>query len=424
MAKQGRPKLRLSGQGGPDLGQGPASGSLGRDFMERLADLITDNAEQKEFVEALSRVAKLGERVLRPHPHKFRWPQSYEARDWIVGPLQRGPLASSIEYGAGSFFFQEAFAHEVAGMIPLDSPDEKRSQGRDSEVYNPLVLDRCAAPGAKSTALLERLDGRGWVVACDVDRRRLATLDALVARSGYVNVSLHRMGEWQGPRECFDVVLLDVPCSGETLFAKRSEQRSDVYHSEVRRFTHEQRRLLDESACLVKPGGSLVYATCTYNRDENEAIVHGFLSSHPEWSVQREIRRWPHRDHIPGGYAALLKRQGQAERYAPSEITALVDKIPHCFRRGMMTPTGMDWYAAAMNHSWETVSDSKEAEIFVGDVELDVVQAKAYLNGQAIAGEFPLRGMCRVRHRDLVLGPAKAVAGRLNNLLPRALRES
>jgi hypothetical protein len=106
---------------------------------------------------------------------------------------------------------------------------------------------------------------------------------------------------------CFDAVLVDAPCSGESLFAKRSDDRSDVSDGEVKRCSKRQKKILDSAVVLLRGGGRILYSTCTYSKEENEEVVQDFLKRYPYFQLVKEQRRWPHQDQVVGGYCALLQ---------------------------------------------------------------------------------------------------------------------
>jgi 16S rRNA C967 or C1407 C5-methylase (RsmB/RsmF family) len=307
--------------------------------------------------------------------------------------------------GAGLGFLQEAGAMEAVEML---APREGER-----------VLDLCAAPGAKSTQIGECLAGRGWLVANDPQRARAAKLDALLARHGIANVSVHSTDPERLARvlpAAFDAILVDAPCSGESLFAKRKEQRSDVRDSEVSACARRQKSILASAAAMLAPGGRILYSTCTYSREENEDVVEDFLARAGNFRLERSQRRWPHKDGVAGGFAALLVNGDAAASRAAGAPTTEEGLI----RRGFDVWDGnRDEYAAAMART--------ERVDFAASLELEEAAAREYLTGAAVPlaeGDARVRGagLSRVLWKGEPIGAAKIVAGRANNFLPKILR--
>lgn len=203
---------------------------------------------------------------------------------------------------AGIIYIQEASAMEV--VTHLDVKPGMR------------VLDLCAAPGGKSTQILDELQGEGFLVVNEFNRERAKKCDSMIARWGYLNVAITSMDSKNCKnyfKETFDRVLVDAPCSSESYFAKRKEKRKDVSSSENLRMSELQFELLQDAYECLKPGGQLIYSTCTYSKTENEEVVQRLLheqsQNHFLPKLIKEQRRWPHRDHVPGGYFAVIKKQ-------------------------------------------------------------------------------------------------------------------
>jgi len=183
------------------------------------------------------------------------------------------------------------------------------------------ILDACAAPGGKST-LLADLGPEAHVFAAELSPPRLATLAGLVARWGAANV--HPLGadaRRLALRRPMNAVLLDAPCSGLGTLGRHPDIRWRAGAADLDRQARRQRELLEGVAPLVAPGGSLVYATCSLEPEENDGVVDPFLEAHPEFTIAprpawadafadgRFLRTLPERDGGDGFFAApLVKR--------------------------------------------------------------------------------------------------------------------
>ena len=176
--------------------------------------------------------------------------------------LSRHPLFSE-----GILYFQN-LSSLVPALILAPKPGER-------------VLDLCAAPGSKTTQIAAMMEGRGTLVAVEAVKARFYKLKTVCGLLGANNVSLkltdgryYRMPE-EGP---FDKVLVDAPCSSEGRF-RTFEPESYAYWSprKIREMAHKQKGLLLNASRLVKPGGELLYSTCTFAPEENEGVVDWFL---------------------------------------------------------------------------------------------------------------------------------------------------
>ena len=171
-----------------------------------------------------------------------------------------------------------------------------------------LVADLCAAPGGKSLVLAELLDNQGILYSCDASEQRLRRLRENL--SGFTNVRIEKQNA-ERPKLAsgsLDALLLDVPCSNTGVIRRRPDVRWNFAVAELQRLVGEQRRILEGSSALVKPGGRLVYSTCSLEPEENELQVRSFLKRHPDWTLAAEKQLYPTRER-DGAYAALLRRK-------------------------------------------------------------------------------------------------------------------
>jgi len=194
------------------------------------------------------------------------------------------------------------------------------------------VLDLCAGAGGKSLAIAAAMAGRGQVHALDVDRQRLAGLTPRLRRSGADNIQPRALDSLEDRwldkhRGRFDRVLLDVPCTGTGTWRRDPDQRQRINPDRLGRYRATQARLLDRAAPLVKPGGRLVYATCSLLPAEDEDQVERFLAVQPGFARMAVGEIWPRalggtcpvpgpdllltprRHHTDGFFAAVLQRR-------------------------------------------------------------------------------------------------------------------
>jgi 16S rRNA (cytosine967-C5)-methyltransferase len=189
------------------------------------------------------------------------------------------------------------------------------------------IADACAAPGTKTTHLVELMGGRGRVIATDPQANRVKLLQRAAQRLGAASCVEARVGtagtlvgDWGG--RC-DGVLVDAPCSGLGVLRRNPEVKWRRSPDDLRRLAARQREILSDGAALARPGGRLVYATCSLEPEENEAVVFGFLDGHPGWAVDAPasdfpvaadargmIRLQPDVHHTDGFTLVRLRREG------------------------------------------------------------------------------------------------------------------
>jgi 16S rRNA (cytosine967-C5)-methyltransferase len=209
--------------------------------------------------------------------------------------VKRGnPLMTALQ-DEGLFVIQDE-ASQLVGRFAGAKPGER-------------VLDACASPGGKTTAMAAAMDGRGRIVASDVRPRRLELLRQTVARSGAANVAIVQAdaGRRLPFRPVFDRVLLDAPCSGLGTLRRDPDIKWRRREEDLLPMARAQRSMLDHAAEVLVRGGSLIYATCSSEPEENDEVVAGFLGEHSEFESGGEVfRTLPFRDGLEAFFAAML----------------------------------------------------------------------------------------------------------------------
>jgi 16S rRNA (cytosine967-C5)-methyltransferase len=208
------------------------------------------------------------------------------------------PVRSLPGYDAGLFAVQDEAAMRVASAL-APQPGWQ-------------VLDLCAAPGGKATHLAELMGDAGVVMACDPDEARLKTVAELAARLGLKSVRTARVGAEPGegvPEGPFDAALVDVPCSNTGVLGRRPEVRWRLRPSDLDHLADLQARLLGAAAERVRPGGVVVYATCSVEPEENAALVRRVVTERGGLTLEAEEEAVPGRP-ADGGYWARLRKEG------------------------------------------------------------------------------------------------------------------
>lgn len=171
------------------------------------------------------------------------------------------------------------------------------------------ILDLCAAPGGKATALAEALAGQGLVLAHDRDARRLALVQQAVARLRLAPTLQVIEDLGSAPAAC-DAVLVDVPCSNTGVMARRVEVRRRPLLPSLRALVPEQAALLRLAIARTRPGGRVVYSTCSLEPEENRGVVDAVLAEGGRARLERELLTWPQGGSHDGGYFAVLRLYG------------------------------------------------------------------------------------------------------------------
>ena len=175
------------------------------------------------------------------------------------------------------------------------------------------ILDACAAPGGKTTYLAQLMQNRGLIIACDRDRKRLQILKDNIGRLGttIVRAIRHDWARDDPPEEIlsiapFDRVLLDAPCTNTGVMRRRIDVRWRLRPEDFSRMSNEQLTIARAVLCLLKPGGTLVYSTCSLEPEENEQVVRRLLAELPALGLEAERDSLPFRDGFDGAYAAKI----------------------------------------------------------------------------------------------------------------------
>jgi 16S rRNA (cytosine967-C5)-methyltransferase len=174
------------------------------------------------------------------------------------------------------------------------------------------ALDLCASPGGKTVALVARVGPGGHVVASDVRPRRVRLLKATLARTGHTAVPVVQVpagGPLPFRDQAFDFVLVDAPCSGLGTLRRDPDIRWSRQPSDLGRLAASQLTLLLRTAPLVRPGGQLIYATCSSEPDENESVVSAFLADAHQFALDFEHRTNPADDGLEAFYGAVIARK-------------------------------------------------------------------------------------------------------------------
>ena len=423
-------------------------------FLERMKHQLGE--EYDDFLRSLERPRAV---ALRFNPLKGEAPSLPFVRDSVpwepmgfyYDPESRPGL--HVYHEVGVYYLQEASA--MAPVALLDpQPGEK-------------VCDLCAAPGGKTTQIAGRMLGQGFLLCNEINPKRAKILSRNIERMAVPNALVtneHPATLADRFPGFFDRVLVDAPCSGEGMFRKEEAAVTDWSQETVEMCARRQAEILHSAAQMVRPGGRLVYSTCTFAPEEDEMAVEAFLASHPEfapevldtpWFVPVENgghRMWPHKLLGEGHFAAVLKKTaGEEEDVSPApgeklpkEWTAFAKEL------GIRLPPGKA-VSFGQNLFWapEEMPDLKKLKVMRPGLELgevkkgrfepahalalwlkdcgcevsfppDSPEISAYLHGEVLpCGK---QGWCLVKAGDYAIGWGKGDKTQLKNHYPKGLR--
>ncbi len=305
---------------------------LPQEFLQRMEKQLGE--EYPAFLASLERPRAV---ALRFNPLKGQAPAlsftgaqvSWEPAGFYYDPDARPGLHPYHE--AGVYYLQEASAMSAVALLD-PQPGEK-------------ICDLCAAPGGKTTQIAGRMAGMGFLLCNEYNPKRAKILSRNIERMGIANALVtneHPQKLAEKFPGFFDRVLIDAPCSGEGMFRKEEAAVTDWSQETVEMCARRQAEILHSGAALVRPGGRLVYSTCTFAPEENEQTVAAFLRSHPEFvpeaveapwftpAGEGQFRMLPHKLLGEGHFAAVLRRKDGEE----TDITPSAgEKLPNVWQQ-------------------------------------------------------------------------------------------
>jgi len=428
----------------------------------------------KDFEAALSAPSPIS--IRRNSLKDYTWKENYDLVKWNkkgVYLKERPIFTLDPAFHAGAYYVQEASSMFIAEAI------RQLTKVRSDKPLR--VLDLCAAPGGKSTLLLDELPADSFLLCNEVIRNRFQILKYNLIKWGNPSIAASNMDSKQlaSLGEFFDLILVDAPCSGEGLFRKTPEATSEWSLDNVALCTARQKRILAEAFQVLNPGGILLYSTCTYNSKENadnmawaiasDNFQHLTLTLPEDWGIQSSTlgyQFYPHRLDGEGFYLAGLQKLGEPapvrkfksrQSTLPSPISrkerealaVWIKNIEDLFlfkdNKGQIRalPLVHKETFEVLYSKWPFLFYGLELGTFKGKdfvpapslalstvlseevtyIELDRRQALAFLRKDPIEGLENLpKGWLLVRYENLGLGWIKSLGNRINNYYPKEWR--
>ena len=443
--------------------------SLPQAFIDRMAAQLGDElpAFLRTYEEPYHRGIRLN--PLKPVeasrlPEGLSAPVPWEPTGYYL-PLE-SKAGADILHEAGAWYLQEPSAMIPAAVLDVQ-PGER-------------VLDLCAAPGGKTTQNALRMAGQGTIICNEPIRDRARILSRNVERMGVTNALVvsawpeELAALWPG---AFDAIQCDAPCSGEGMFRRHPETRKEWNAESPAGCAKRQGEILDSAAVMLRPGGRLVYSTCTLNQTENEGVVTAFLRRHEDFELTAfelpglsapngMLTIYPHRVRGEGHFVAKLRRRG-AGSVTPWSIPTLPRKeqqLLASLRAALPEGSGANWLRMGASDArgdeielrripelptgglpmvlrcgihLGTVKLSRNGKgkpVFTPDhawavsnlppkvprVDLTADEARRYQHGETV--ETDAQGWVLACFAGIVLGWGKASGGMMKNHYPKGLR--
>lgn len=426
-------------------------------FLARMQQQLGD--EYDEYLRSLQRPRAV---ALRFNPLKgdipvlpfVGEPVPWEPMGYYYDPDSRPGLHPYHE--AGVYYLQEASAMASAALLE-PQPGE-------------IILDLCAAPGGKSTQIAGRMQGKGLLVSNEINQKRAKVLSRNIERLGIGNAVV--TGEAPAALAdrfpgFFHRIMVDAPCSGEGMFRKEEAAITDWSEENVEMCARRQAEILDCAAAMLRPGGRLVYSTCTFAPQEDEEAVEAFLARHPEFETESVnapwfqesrpgmYRLWPHKLLGEGHFAAVLRKMDCREETAdvnpdkpmplPKAFLTFAKELDIALPDGQAVAFGdtLYWIPPQMPalHRLRVLRPGLELGALKKDrfepahalalwlkhckneisLSPESKELAAYLHGEAIP--CTVRGWCLVKAGAYSLGWGKGDGNQLKNHYPKGLRK-
>ena len=335
--------------------------------------------------------------------------------DFILDPLLH----------AGTYYVQEAASMVYESLVGFIL-DRLKSLADGRPI---LAADLCAAPGGKSTAILNALDCNHILVANEIDRKRASILKENLDKWGDPDVIITSSdtSKFAALTDLFDLVAVDAPCSGEGMMRREPIARSQWNPGLVNQCAALQSDILKNAVAALRPGGFLIYSTCTFNDMENEGMVEELISKYdlelvPLDTIGNPRHFYPHRDRCEGLFTALFRKpEGPCNKsyaiHSPEDMVRILKKT------GIyILSAGTEFTTAKGNleipSSRQVLATDYDRERFPS-VEVNLDEARAYLRRDSLRlPEGTPLGYVAITYMGHPLGLVKNIGSRANNLYP------
>lgn len=437
--------------------------SLPIEFANRMKTRLMQ--EYTSYIEALESPAPVSIRI---HPQKITQPLALEKVAWCNQGYylpQRPIFTFDPVFQAGGYYVQEASSMFIGWAV------------QQLKLQSPIIaLDLCAAPGGKSTHLLSILNPTDVLVTNEIIKTRVGVLKENIEKWGYPNciITNNDPQDFENLEGFFDLIIVDAPCSGEGLFRKDSDTIKEWSEAAVELCKNRQQRILTSAIKALKPGGHLIYSTCTHSESENEENVMWMCDVHGLEELQLQppqnsgieestfgYRFYPHKTKGEGFYCAALKKPSgndtqyrqKKQWFSPAiKISESLAQyfVPDSDMAIYETPTGLAFFPYQHFETLNIIADRLKvvkAGTWAGtvikdelipeqglahsivlnqnkweNIQLSFNEAIKYLRKDNISTQLGSNGWKLVKYQEFPLGFLKNLGPRSNNYFPKERR--
>lgn len=325
-----------------------------------------------------------------------------------------------------------------------------------------IILDLCAAPGGKSSHLGILKSNQGIIVSNEISKERALILSSNIERMGFNNIIVtnNEIDDFKNFENTFDKIILDAPCSGSGMFRKESKMKEDWSYSKVTSLASLQKELITKAYQLLKPGGRLVYSTCSFSFEEDEEVIMHLLNNtnaqldeyedHPMYYHSKAnigIHLFPHLFPGEGHYICSIrkpkaeylvnnKKEKDNHKFDDIKKICQVDGFIYNFEniyyllpqyfdfkklkvlRGGLKLGTKEKYGFEIDHAL-----SHYLKTYPNEIELNENEIEAYISGNSL--NLPSKeGILLIKYQGNPIGFGKAIKGRINNKYPKGLRKN
>ena len=355
-------------------------------------------------------------------------------------------LGKSIYHELGCFYIQEPSAMLVSYLL--------------SPKPNELVLDMCAAPGGKSIGASILMENKGLIIANDLARNRAHVLADNVARLGRRNIIVTNNDFsliYSHYLNYFDKIILDAPCSGSGMFRKDEKIISDWSINKVYKFATLQMELILNAYDMLKPGGTMVYSTCSYSYEEDEMVIKDLLENrdatilpipnNDSYYISKDnlgIHLFPYKFNGEGHYICLIKKPGELIKTKFKQNNVLNSLLPEEIKDHSSVKFGEFLFALPGEINYKKLNivqyGVKVGELFNKEVvydyflahslsnfnaqvELSENETLSYLKGEQISKANPYKGNVLLTYKNIPIDFGKSNGTIIKNHYPKYLRK-
>ncbi|MBN3522760.1 RsmB/NOP family class I SAM-dependent RNA methyltransferase [Paenibacillus apiarius] len=308
---------------------------LPQHYIDQMKQLLRQEADA--FLHSYDSQRAYGLRV-----NPVKWERHAAARNLTIRQFQ----LRSVPWCEEGFYYNEhsrpgKHPYHAAGLYYIQEPSAMSAVALLDPQPGEFILDLAAAPGGKSTQIAGRMRGEGVLIANEIHPQRAKILSENIERMGVANAIVTQADPHTLAAKfpmAFDRIMLDAPCSGEGMFRKDPGAIEEWSPDHVEACAARQWDIIQAAVTMLKPGGTIAYSTCTFNRRENEDIVDKWLAAFPEFRLAGTERIWPHLAEGEGHFVAVFQRTPAGEGGVPEHYAASHSVRPSAKSKGRRAP--------------------------------------------------------------------------------------